>query len=100
MRSQTDPQPTPKIGKESCFSSNFPSPMLSLLLGTILSLYVSTVYSRFRHYGRLVRELARSRIHNEGYPVGPNDLQRAFPKSVEFWHMPERTAWELNADGH
>ena len=44
--------------------------------------------------------MARSRIHNEGYPVGPNDLQRAFPKSVEFWHLSERTAWELNADGH
>ena len=73
---------------------------VSVLVGTILSLYFTVVFSRFVRYGELIRELARERQHFEGYPSSLNSLEHSYPKAVAFWRNAERIEWSLNSDGH
>jgi len=88
--------PPPAVSK----SEDFPSPMWSLILGALISLYLGIVVARLQRYRDLVRELARRRTHNDGYPVGPADLPRAVPPARDFFFFVERTEWALNAEGH
>jgi hypothetical protein len=76
------------------------SPLGTLILGILLGFYVSVIFSKFQHWGELIGELGRARIHNEGYPTGPRVLERALRKAEEFWRLVERINWDLNADEH
>jgi hypothetical protein len=73
-----------------------------LLLGTLLSLYVTVVFERQKRFGDLLRDVGRTRQHFEGYPVspGPKDLEHAHTQTVNFWRFLENKEWGLAADGH
>lgn len=73
-----------------------------MLLGALISLYVTVVFERYNRFGELMRTVARARQHFEGHPgsTGAAQLKRSHELSVEFFRLLDETEWSLNAEGH
>lgn len=73
-----------------------------ILLGAVVSLYVTVVFERYNRFGELMRRVARARQHFEGHPgsTAEAQLKRSRELSVEFFRLLDETEWSLNAEGH
>lgn len=71
-----------------------------MVIGMIITLYISIVFERWNRFKDILREIALERTYFDGYPIYPNDLKRAHDKAFEFWRFLENKQWALNADGH
>ncbi|WP_348267223.1 hypothetical protein [Edaphobacter sp. DSM 109919] len=73
-----------------------------VLLGAVVSLYVTVVFERYNRFGELMRTVARARQHFEGHPGSPVEaqLKRSHELSVAFFRLLDETEWSLNAEGH
>lgn len=73
-----------------------------MLLGAVVSLYVTVVFERYTRFGELLREVARARQHFEGqaWSTSIEHLRRSHELTVAQFHLLEDKEWSLNADGH
>jgi len=73
-----------------------------MLLGALISLYVTVVFERYNRFGELMRTVARARQHFEGHPgsTAVAQLKRSHELSVAFFRLLDEIEWSLNAEGH
>lgn len=74
--------------------------LLGILLGTLLSLYVTVVFDRYKRFRETLIDIAQARLHNDAYPVSVNGLQPVCDAAIAYARLLERRQWTLDADGH
>jgi hypothetical protein len=94
------PLPPPPSSHDSI--GGYGKDTLFMLLGAIVSLYVTVVFERYRRFGDLLRDVAQARQHFEGLPssTSASQLTRSHELSIDFFRLLESRVWSLNADGH
>jgi hypothetical protein len=75
-----------------------------LLLGTLISFYATVVFERYKRFGEMLRDTARSRELSLEYPPTyakwAADLEIAYRRMTSFYEELEKTTWSLEVDGH
>ncbi len=76
------------------------SALLGILFGTLLSLYATVVFDRYRRFRETLIDIAQARLHNDAYPTAVTGLQPVRDAAVAYAQLLERKQWTLDADGH
>ncbi|MCQ9378654.1 hypothetical protein NMQ16_11235 [Methyloversatilis sp. XJ19-49] len=74
--------------------------LLGILLGTLLSLYVTVVFDRYKRFRETLIDIAQARLHHDAYPMGVTGLQPVRDAAVAYAQVLERKQWTLDTDGH
>lgn len=74
--------------------------LLGILFGTLLSLYVTVVFDRYKRFRETLIDIAQARLHNDAYPTAVTGLQPVRDAAVAYAQLLERKQWTLDADGH
>lgn len=74
--------------------------LLGILFGTLLSLYVTVVFDRYKRFRETLIDIAQARLHNDAYPTAVTGLQPVRDAAVAYAQLLERRQWTLDADGH
>jgi len=73
---------------------------ISLVLGAVLSIYVTVVYARYTHYSGLAREIAYRVEDRLIRAASPDTIRFSYEKTLPFIEAMQRISWDLLADGH
>lgn len=74
--------------------------LLGILFGTLLSLYVTVVFDRYKRFRETLIDIAQARLHNDAYPTDVTGLQPVRDAAVAYAQLLERKQWTLDTDGH
>jgi len=74
-----------------------------LLLGAVISFYATVVFERYKRFGEMLRDTARSRELSLEYPPYSKStvhLEIAYRQMESFREELAKTTWSLEVDGH
>ncbi|MDP2867763.1 hypothetical protein [Methyloversatilis sp.] len=74
--------------------------LIGILFGTLLSLYVTVVFDRYKRFRETLIDIAQARLHNDAYPMAVTGLQPVRDAAVGYAQLLERKQWTLDTDGH
>jgi hypothetical protein len=74
--------------------------ILSIILGTLISIYTTLIFARSTRFSETIRDLEMNRQHFDGYPITPDDFDRSLPRATGFYRLIEKIEWRLNVDRH
>ncbi|AOF82188.1 hypothetical protein BSY238_3139 [Methyloversatilis sp. RAC08] len=98
--SDLPPDPPPDEPVWARWGKDAAGALLGILFGTLLSLYVTVVFDRYRRFRETLIDIAQARLHNDAYPTAATGLQPVRDAALAYAQLLERKQWTLDADGH
>lgn len=90
----------PDAGAWARWGKDASGALLGILFGTLLSLYVTVVFDRYKRFRETLIDIAQARLHNDAYPTAATGLQPVRDAALAYAQLLERKQWTLDADDH